>query len=382
MINVFRPFWSFDITKTEAWLVTMAAKGYHLAQVKFGTSTFVFKAGESRESTYRICYDKTQAAPLSQTMIDDGWSKVFRYKGWHFVENQKPKDAIKTFPSREGIAQRNRTVSLLLGGISLYCVFSTLAIALVTLLVIFNDGTVEFVPSPFWALTAVYWIAVLLVLYSWIRITRSSRNLYWQGWDGSRRSQVTKPHGKHVVKWKFAWHYSPDKLESWLEKMELEGYNLQHVGKLGTNFYFTRGNSRRVKYCADYQNLSNQRYFEAHSDAGWKLMFTSFSGFMKWTLWAQEYEDGQQPPQMYSDNYHLLKHARRVAISHSCVFVPMILIYSFNIVMNVDHFIKHGTDNVSWFTISIFGLASLQFGYFAARTWLYYRRLKNNATSL
>lgn len=380
MISKFRPFWSLDIVKTETWLKTMAAKGYHFVQVNFRTSTFVFAIGDPKETTYRIGYDKTQAIALSQTMLADGWSKVFRYKNWYFAANQNPEELVKTFPARDGLFRRNRTITFILGGIALYCGFSTLMIVLISLFAAFRGVPVTIVPSPFWAITVVYWAAIIFTACCWIRFTRSNKLLYQQHWARGGEKVSAKPWD--IVRWKFTWQYSPDRLESWLEEMELQGFNLQSVGKLGTNFYFTQGNSRRVKYCADYQNLTDQNYLAAHSEAGWQLMFSSFSSFMKWTLWAQEYKEGQPPPRMYSDNFHLLKHARKIAITHSLCFLPIILFYCLIMVENVSRMLRYGTESINWFTLVVFGILILEFGTFTVRTWLYYRRLKPSSANM
>lgn len=39
------------------------------------------------------------------------------------------------------------------------------------------------------------------------------------------------------------------KLEAWLEEMELKGWNLNHVDKLGLRFKFSKGEATKVRYC-------------------------------------------------------------------------------------------------------------------------------------
>lgn len=48
MIKVFRPFWSYDVKKTEVWLSEMAMKGYHFAELNRWTRCFYFHSGVSK----------------------------------------------------------------------------------------------------------------------------------------------------------------------------------------------------------------------------------------------------------------------------------------------------------------------------------------------
>lgn len=64
-----------------------------------------------------------------------------------------------------------------------------------------------------------------------------------------------------------------------------------------------------------------------HKDAGWKLMYTNKSFLSKWSIWSKEYEDGEERPQLYSDDTHKIKHARRVMITYLLMFVPITLMY-------------------------------------------------------
>lgn len=73
---------------------------------------------------------------------------------------------------------------------------------------------------------------------------------------------------------------------------------------------------------------------------------------------------------------HRLKQARKVAISYTLLFLPMILLYSFNLSAFINGMVRDGiTASQAWNT-SIMFLSILLFGSFAGRTWLYYRRLK------
>jgi len=171
--------------------------------------------------------------------------------------------------------------------------------------------------------------------------------------------------------------YSPDKLEQWLEQMAAEGNRLHRVNKLGTTFYFLKGEPQKVKFSADYQNLSNDSYFDIHREAGWKDEYRSGSALQKWTIWSKPYEEGETAPNMYSDKTHKLKHARKVAFSYTMLFLPMVLLYLFIISMNIGYTLRseEGWNILNKNTIMFF-VCIMMFGTFIARSWMYYFRLR------
>ena len=203
----------------------------------------------------------------------------------------------------------------------------------------------------------------------------------------NRSSQVTsgyvdkqflKKNDQVIVKRRVAWQYSPDKLEKLLEAMEAQGYNLIRISKFGIKYYFVKGAARKVSFQADYQNTLNREYYDMHKGAGWKLMYTNKSFLSKWSIWSKEYEDGGERPQLYSDETHKIKHARRVMITYLFMFVPITIMYIALIQSNVTFALREGMDPLRWSTLIIFGIVILEFGTFAIKTILYYRRVKKN----
>ncbi|MCL6572423.1 MAG: DUF2812 domain-containing protein, partial [Bacillus sp. (in: Bacteria)] len=106
--KVFRPFWSYDVQKTEFWLTSMAKSGYLLTRIDRFTRCFFFQQGEPKELIYRIGYDKMQGESLSKRLLAEGWKKDLRSGNWFVTSNEKPLDQIKTSPVREGIIKHNR----------------------------------------------------------------------------------------------------------------------------------------------------------------------------------------------------------------------------------------------------------------------------------
>lgn len=372
----FKPLWSIDIEKTEVWLGEMAARGNHLVAINLLTRIFAFEKGAPEDMVFRISHDKNPDPSLSPGMEDQGWELVLHQGRWVIAANAKPEDEIKAFPVRDGLVRRNRVLAAILGGISMYCLLTTMMALVFTLIFALKGDSVTFVSSPLWTITALYW--TLMLGFAWVGLKLVAVNRRFIG----DRNPVPEPESegpmqRGIVKWKFAWHYSPDKLEQWLEQMERKGYNLQRIGKLGVSFHFSRGSSRTVKYCADYQNSTNQSYFMAHREAGWKLVFASPGSLVRWSLWAQEYSPQDHPPRFYSDKSSLLQHARRVAFTHAGLFLFLIVVYLLNITMMLNSYLT-GRGTVYLPTLIIFSILILEFSTFTVRTLLYYRRLKSH----
>ena len=396
MTTRYKPLWSFDVRRTEAWLSEQSKKGFHVRKLNRFRRGFSFQKGEPRDVTYRIGHDKNLTSVLSKSLVEDGWELVDKSGGWFVTANEKELDAIKTFTSREGIIRRNRMIAYLYYFLIFY--FSFVAL---TNLGIFAAGYLSDIPmtveeSPLWIITYIAFVIFtafyIFMIYSVIKIHRLNKVLSRENWDSSslddldmrkglskKEEYELRMNGKLLKRRKFGWFYSPDKTEKWLEKMEAEGNNLLRVNKLGTTFIFVKGTPRHIKYCADYQNLSKNSYYDIHRQVGWKEVYSSPSALQKWTIWSKEYEEGEAPPQMYSDNKHKLKHAKRVATSYTLLFTPMILMYLFITGLNMFNMYSYDTLEISSFNIYSFLILIAIFGSYITKTWLYYFRLKKEA---
>lgn len=135
-----------------------------------------------------------------------------------------------------------------------------------------------------------------------------------------------------------------------------------------------------MSFCADYQNIADESYFNIHSDTGWKNAFISYGSLQKWSIWSREYSEGEKRPQIYSDKAHQLKHAKRIAITYSCIFLPLVIVYLYNIGLSIGMMSNNRIeiDNLQISTMAIMFVAILSFGSNSIRTWLYYRRLKKD----
>jgi len=255
-------------------------------------------------------------------------------------------------------------------------------------------GSGVIVKSPFWMITYIYFgfevLIVALSIISPIKLSRTNKALKRENGDqaasfqveirGKEQERELRRSGRLVKKMKLGWMYGPDKLENWLEQMEEQGYHLYRINKLGVMFYFTKGSPRKVRYVADYQNLSDETYFNIHMDAGWKREFHSFSSFQKWTIWSKVYHEGEEKPQFYSDKTNHLKHAKKVAITYTVMFVPIMLMYCFNFWSYSTWAMENNTWKLNMFNTVVYFIAIVMFGTYTVRTWLYFMRLRNEGS--
>lgn len=389
--KVYRPFWSYDVQKTEEWLTSMSEKGHVLVGINRLTRYFIFQQGEQRKRLYRIGFNKLQMKSLSNYLLDNGWAMVLQNGNWYVVVNDKPLKEIQSYPVRDHIIKHNKKIMYLFGSVLIYLTMIVLFNLLISVTVFSQDRPVHFVKSPLWIITffsaGVGMILWGISFYSVIKIKKSNKKLLdesihlqesRQEQERPSRNEIKqlRRSGQIVVRRKYAWTYAPDKLEKWLETMEENGLNLYYVGKTGTTFYFKKGTPRRVSYCADYQNYADDSYYAIHRDAGWKSIYFTPLNLQKWTLWSYEYSRGEEPPKIYSDKFHQLKHAKRVAVTYSCIFLPFVVIYLIRIATYnpVGYIQNFDLSQISQSLLNI--LVVLILGSFTIRTWLYYRRIR------
>lgn len=389
MRKVFKPFWSYDVEKTENWLSFMAKQGYYFVEMNTKIRQFYFEESTPKEVSFRIEYDKTRAKVLPGAITNAGWSILFSHRNWYVIANEKPFDEIKNSPVREGIIKHNRMVMYVYSGILLYMIVSSLPFIFLVGITMSLGTPVEIVESPFWIITPFIWVMGLaiwvLIIYSTIKLYKTNRRLelgtsrQTTGAPSHAEKKRLRKSGKLIVKRKVGWIYSADKLEKWLVRMEEQGYNLSRISKLGVKFYFIKGAPRKVSYCADYQNTLDQGYFNMHREAGWKLMYTSNAWLSKWAIWSHVYEEGEVPPKLYSDSANMLKHAKRVVITYLSLFVPLVVIYAAIITLNIQTVLRDGMDGTEWMLFIIYILLIIEFGTLLLKSWFYYRRVKKDA---
>lgn len=126
---------------------------------------------------------------------------------------------------------------------------------------------------------------------------------------------------KSVTKWWWGWN--PEKIEDWLEKMEVEGWHLYNITGLAIRFHFVKEDPKKVRYCADYQSTIGPEYKAIFQDTGWELVYSS----MGWYIWRMEYADVR--PDIYTDIDSMLDRNKRLITLLGFIAVVEVGILSF-----------------------------------------------------
>lgn len=367
-ISIFRPFWSYDPIKTEAWLEKKASEGLFLTGFNRWSRKFHFEKDVPASPTYRIQYEK--AGHFPQSLVEDGWEPVTKEGRWRMIRH---KGAATKGPLRDSVASRNKVHYYVFMALFLYMLFSAGMMGMVTFTVFSGGGSATFVPSPYWAIT----ITVGLTL--WTLVPYSTFALH----KGLKKLKVhpvpsTEQNSRDITrtKWRFSWQYAPDCLEKWLETMEQKGYRLEKVSRAGLRFSFSEGEPRTISYAADFQKSVESDYFYLHSDRGWRQLFHSSSLFMSWTLWAKTYTRDEEKPHLYSEPHHKLKHAKRVTLWQGGIFLPLTILYIWILTMNMDGILQGEIFGTTFWMVVIQTIVVIEFGYFSIRSLLYYWRVR------
>ncbi|ANU24118.1 DUF2812 domain-containing protein [Planococcus donghaensis] len=387
MKKMYRPFWSYDVEKTEEWLSQMENDGHVFEKLNRWTCCFYFKEADPESRIYRIAHDKFKSSTLAPTLQKEGWDVASRAGKWQISTNRQLKEIIKTSPTRDGVIKHNQTITYMFYRLLFYLLAVLIAPISFAYSYLFMGEAVVVKESPYWILTFLFFALVIglvvVGIYSIVKITKTNNDLRGriavevlptsQRIDKQDERQL-KHSGRRVTKIRLAWMYSPDKLENWLELMEQRGFNLQRVNRIGMIFHFTMGEPRYVAYKVDYQRQPPASYFTIHKEAGWSNCFNSISNLEKWTIWSQKYSQDQERPQLYSDVSSRINQAKKMVLTYTAFFLPFTLLYLYFLV-NSFHQQTEISQWVSWGTFA-FILCITIYGSLLVKLWTYYRRLK------
>lgn len=390
----FRPFWSYDVVKTEQWLSKMHRDGYALSDVYFKRRLFIFERSKESQKDYFITYDKNteSATETFETVCEKS-----RYK---IVRRSKEQEGL--VPLHQGFHQKNETLKtisfifLIIQLIYLMVLSSLLFIVLLssdTFTLNYEETELFSNISTFLqilvlitlSLTGI--LAQLWIVYTYFKLRKSNYKL--RGFESVKQKEIytkslytkqelkaLKKNKQVISKIRLAWMYAPDKLEAWLEKKEAMGFNLIKINKKGNCFYFLKGENRKVKYHIDYQSTKDPEYFSLNKDSGWQLMFTSSNRGKSYNIFKQEYKNAE--PNFYSDQETKLKHAKKLAFQHTMFLVPLAIIYGLLLISHITRVSEEEGffQAILSFNIIIFTLVAFEFMYFGLKSIRYYFRVK------
>jgi hypothetical protein len=401
----FRPFWSYDVIKTQEWLNSQSNKGYQLDSFNTVLRLFVFSKGEKFSRKHIINYGKGIDGCPDYVSSSNDYNEIYHTKNFCILEQivEEP----EYFPSYDQLLSRNQKIKYVSGIILLIQIFLAIApISLILISAISGNLTIESEPggitTPETTKELLEGISVLFLMfmlvlgqgwliYTFFKLRISNRQLVKLCGEDIQLSLsvptntiMSKEELKRLKKEKMivrkmrpGWFYSPDKYAEWLETMELKGLNLIRMSKIGNSFYFLKGESKKVKYHVDYQLKKSPSYFKINEESGWKLFFTSVTRYFAISVWGQEYIDLE--PEYYSDVENKIKHAKRFMMSYVIWLLPMSLMYfvmfGFSIYsfINIDFF-----SDKYWMIVTptMFLLVGIEFLYFSVRLIRYYKRVK------
>lgn len=354
MIKKWRPFWSYDLEKTESWLSSYALEGKKLVGVNLLSRKFLFEEAEKEEVEYQIIYD-TSKSKLPGRLEDSGWENSVSQKKWKFVRNSS--QAIHMYPSREGVLKRNRIHSLVLSCIALLYGIQLTSFVVAMLSILFSPEESNIVPSPLWAITILYFLQVIAVIVLAIYMTQKLRAFSVKFFSAS--VDTVRSVGKTFSKWRFGWMYAPDILENWLSDMAMQGNHLVRVNQMGSNFVFEKGTPRLVSYVYDYQLKASPNYYDIHKNAGWQLVFTSSSWFAKYSIWQKEYEIGEEQPRFTYDSAERKRQVRKVMLVNASFVIYSLVILTYAWWINLSNFYVNERSTVHQILLGLLLFSSL-----------------------
>ena len=371
MIKRWKPFWSYDVERTEGWLSEMAVEGKELVGLNRLMRVFLFEEGVERERTeYQIVYDKSPSV-LPNVLLKSGWESALSEGNWKFIKNQM--DAVRTYPDRDGILKRNRLHTNVLKGVSAWYAVQ-LVMPIILLLTILFQGFEEanIVPSPFWILTILYFIQVIGVICLTIYATRKLRAFERKFF--SIEIDESKQVGETFAKWKPNWMYSPDLVENWLSDMSAEGNHLVRVW--ATRFTFERGLPKRVSYVCDTQFRTSPNYFDIHKSAGWQLRSTLPYLLTKYSFWVKGYDERDMKPQFTYDAVEKGMQVRKILLGSVIQLTLLIFIMLLTSRANLSLYQEYGWTPIRLFYVGVLIIIFIIFCSSVIRTIKYALRMR------
>jgi hypothetical protein len=165
--------------------------------------------------------------------------------------------------------------------------------------------------------------------------------------------------------WRMWGGWEIEKIENWMEEMEKNGWSLFKFDFTMMRFQFKKEESRKTRYCFDYQNNVGDDYFEIFKEDNWELVDETIS---PWYVWRKSYED--KKPGIYTDTRSLIeRNNRQIRNIGFGAIISLILLSSVLIT---------GFDNTKLIS-AILIVIIVFFGYLIAQLYQYNKKLKNNA---
>lgn len=182
MEKVWKPFWSYDVKKTEQWLQTRALQGKQLVKIKPHLRLFIFKAEDDPQLIrYHISYYKhKQSGELPLLLQQNGWRKLCQKGYWCVLLNQNQTTDLKVYPVRNEIVKRNRHLLYFYTALTMYVLLTVILFLLISGVYIFRFGyLLTFTPISFWLTLLILSNGLFLIgIFSIVRLYQSNKH-FW-----------------------------------------------------------------------------------------------------------------------------------------------------------------------------------------------------------
>lgn len=318
--------WSYNVDKTEQWLMVMAKSGWHLVSVNQWTRTFIFKKGEQKNVTYYIQYvSKNHSFP--STLQKEGWSIAYTAGKWLFLLNEEP--IVRLYPTRDALVKRNRAHAYMTSLLAiLYISFTMQPLLLMGILnSVIGDGNIF--SHNFWVFLLLITGIIAVACFA-IYVFRAYRRFEIREMDSTLDSSLT---GKKMRKFKGGWMYKLEETKKWLENQAGKGYELESVK--AAVFTFRKTNPTNIKYECTFEYKVQPSYFATHKELGWQLKFSSNMTLLNYSIWAMHYEKEEEIPQFSYDKLEQRQSIKRGFKMGIAMSIYLILLLSFSIYMNI-----------------------------------------------
>lgn len=112
----------------------------------------------------------------------------------------------------------------------------------------------------------------------------------------------------------------PADYEEWMEKLALEGWNVEKIGQFSSfRMVFYRTEPRKYRYVFDLNAFPSTDYRNTYEQFGWEFVGQMASCF----VWRKEYTDVR--PESFSDRESVVKRNQRVKNAVTVAFTLFLL---------------------------------------------------------
>jgi len=118
--RAFRPFWSYDVVKTEKWLSQMHADGYALLRINFAARLFYFEETVPAAVFYRIVLEKKSNGVPPIYLENNIYAAVCSSPNYYVIRTQETEP--EASPSYGGFLSQNKKIKFVVGIILLFVV--------------------------------------------------------------------------------------------------------------------------------------------------------------------------------------------------------------------------------------------------------------------